>query len=157
VAVCRYLKQSLKDTVLSTYDKTLRPTDGGVADVFTLSVDFTSISDVKFAERTFEASGVYPVVLSLSRSALYPPQTASLPFVASISHTMSAPQWFCYSLSSCTSTSTSGVPIVPSIAHTDGCILDRLDTYDLEGRACSVECSNFQSISWFDGLGCKRG
>ena len=87
MAVCRYLKQSLKDTVLSTYDNKLRPTDGGDADVFTLNVDFTSISSVKFAERTFEASGVYPVVLSLSCSALCPPHTASLPFVASISHT----------------------------------------------------------------------
>jgi len=53
----KYLKQSLKKTVLQTYDKTLRPDDGGEADVFTLNVDFTSISSVKFAERTFEASG----------------------------------------------------------------------------------------------------
>ena len=156
--MCRYLKQSLKKTVLQTYDKTLRPDDGGEADVFTLNVDFTSISSVKFAERTFEASGVYPVVLSLSLYLVSTSHCLSAFRCLDLSHYVCPPMALCCSLSSSTSTSALGVPIVPSNAHmVRGSILDRLDTHDLEGRACSMECSNLQSISWFDELGCKPG
>ena len=53
----KYLKTALKKTVLEVYDKNLRPTDGGAPDVFTLRTEFTSISNVNFAARTFDAAG----------------------------------------------------------------------------------------------------
>ena len=70
----KYLKTKLKGTVLEVkqewclhsmtwgcmvqvYDATLRPTDGGAPDVFDLQAEFTSISNVVFAARTFEAAG----------------------------------------------------------------------------------------------------
>jgi len=53
----KYLKTKLKQTVLEVYDATLRPTDGGAPDVFDLQAEFTSISNVVFAARTFEAAG----------------------------------------------------------------------------------------------------
>ena len=152
------MKQSLKNTVLSTYDKNLRPTDGGVADVFTLSVDFTSISSVKFAERTFEASGVYPAVLSFSLCLV---STSHLPPTGSnsASHCL-------YRSPAIALYCSFYLPLHPplhlvclsSLAHMmRGYILDRLDTHDLERRACSVECSNLQPLPGFHGLGRKRG
>jgi len=53
----KYLKSALKKTALGMYDKLLRPKDGGTPDAFDIKVQFTSISNVKFADQTFEASG----------------------------------------------------------------------------------------------------
>jgi len=53
----KYLKTDLKKTVLEVYDKNLRPTDGGAPDVFTLNVEFSSVSNVRFSAQTFEAAG----------------------------------------------------------------------------------------------------
>ena len=54
----RYLKQKLKSTVLEGYSVKVRPTDGGKPDLFNLNMELTSVTNMKFAERTFEAAGV---------------------------------------------------------------------------------------------------
>ena len=43
--------------MLDTYSVELRPSDGGASDLFTLTMDVTSVSDVSFSSKTFAASG----------------------------------------------------------------------------------------------------